>query len=301
MSVGKFSDRNRLSAGPFAGVRCEQQLPDSTLIGARFVLPLKRRGWFQLCLRLEFYDSPANQKGKEMPTSTSSSATALSRLRQASPTVLPSMLMCDFTNLEQEVRRLEDAGVAGLHLDVMDGHFVPNLTYGLTIVDAFRKVTDLPLDAHLMIANPEEYAEQFVDAGADVVTIHTEATDSAAEILRAIRARGAAAGLALNPNTPLESISDAQAEADLILVMSVQPGFGGQSFQKVALEKLTALRDNKELTAILEVDGGVNDKTIASCAAAGADLAVVGSAIFAHEDYAARFTALMQLLRGKKS
>lgn len=210
------------------------------------------------------------------------------------------MLMCDFTNLEREVRRLEDAGVAGLHLDVMDGHFVPNFTYGLTIVEAFRKLTDLPLDAHLMISNPAEYAGQFVDAGADVVTIHIEAENEpgeAASILRDIRAKGAASGIALNPSTGLEAISDAQQEADLILAMSVQPGFGGQSFQEVALEKLTALRDNGELTAILEIDGGVNDKTIANCSAAGADLAVVGSAIFAHEDYAARFAALMQMLR----
>lgn len=228
----------------------------------------------------------------------SSALENLERLRQAGPTVLPSMLLCDFTNLEREVRRLEEAGVHGFHLDVMDGHFVPNLTYGLTIVEAFRKLTPLPLDAHLMISNPAEFAGQFVDAGADVVTIHVEATDAAGEILRDIRKRGAAAGLALNPGTPLAEIAEMQSEADLLLVMSVQPGFGGQSFQEVALEKLAALRENGKLTAILEVDGGVNDKTIARCAQAGADLAVVGSAIFAHDDYAARVASLLALLRG---
>ncbi|MDA7980099.1 MAG: ribulose-phosphate 3-epimerase [Pirellulales bacterium] len=223
---------------------------------------------------------------------------AIDKLRQASPTVLPSMLQCDFTNLEREVRRLEDAGVSGLHLDVMDGHFVPNFTYGLTIIDAFRKLTELPLDAHLMIANPGEYAAQFVDAGADIVTIHIEAAENTEEILGEIKSRGAAAGLAVNPSTSLDAISDVQHLADLLLVMSVQPGFGGQSFQEVALEKLVALRDNGKLTALLEVDGGVNDQTIGRCASAGADLAVVGSAIFAHEDYSARLSALMHTLRG---
>ncbi len=230
-----------------------------------------------------------------------SAANRLEKLRQASPCVLPSMLMCDFTNLEREVRRLEEAGVAGLHLDVMDGHFVPNFTYGLTIVEAFRKLTDLPIDAHLMIDNPSEYAGKFVEAGADIVTIHIEAENepgSTACTLREIRAQGAASGLALNPSTALQAISDAQAVADLILVMSVQPGFGGQSFQEVALEKLAALRDNGELSAVLEIDGGVNDQTIASCSGAGADLAVVGSAIFAHQDYSSRIAALTQMLRG---
>jgi len=209
----------------------------------------------------------------------------VAKLRNAAPMVLPSLLLCDFGNLEREVRKLEEAGVGALHLDVMDGSFVPNLTYGMPIVEAFRRLTDLPLDVHLMIVEPERYVEHFFDAGADVITIHVEAARDPARTLRRIRELGAGAGIALNPDTPLSAIEDCVSLCDLVLVMSVPAGFGGQSFHEVALDKLRRLRDTLDGRVMLEVDGGVNGSTIERCAEAGARYFVVGSAIFNHADY----------------
>ena len=219
----------------------------------------------------------------------------LARLREAAPAILPSLLLCDFGNLQREVQKLQAAGVPGLHLDVMDGHFVPNFTYGMPIVQAFRQLTDLPLDVHLMISQPEKYVGQFVDAGADVVTVHIEATSAPRDLLKNIQSQGAKAGLALNPGTPLEKIRDCLDVVDLILVMSVDAGFGGQSFNPVALEKLAALRDDVGDAVTLEVDGGIKAQTIADCASAGAQLFVVGSAIFRSEDYTAAVAQLREL------
>jgi len=212
----------------------------------------------------------------------------LERLRDAAPAVLPSLLMCDFGNLEREVAQLEAADVAGLHLDVMDGRFVPNLSYGMPVVEAFRRLTDLPLDVHLMIEEPRRYLEAFVESGADVITIHIEATDDAARDLAQIRELGACGGLALNPNTPLSAVTPHLELCDLVLVMSVNTGFGGQQFNPIALQKLKELKELKEQSRddlMLEIDGGVNSATIGSCAEAGADLLVVGSAIFQHPNY----------------
>jgi ribulose-phosphate 3-epimerase len=195
------------------------------------------------------------------------------------------MLLCDFGNLAGEVQRLADGGAPALHLDVMDGHFVPNLTYGLSLVEAFRQLTDLPLDVHLMISNPEAYVERYVQAGADSLTIHIEAVPQPAPLLERIRSLGAAAGIALNPHTPLETIEPALEHCDLVLVMSVEPGFGGQAFESVALEKLAKLRQRLPREVLLEVDGGVNETTITSCPRAGARLFVTGSAIFKQADY----------------
>ncbi len=217
----------------------------------------------------------------------------LPTLREAAPAVLPSLLLCDFGNLECEVRRLEDAGVKALHLDVMDGHFVPNLTYGMPLVEALRRLTSLPLDVHLMIERPERYLEAFFEAGADVLTFHVEAVDDPRPVLEQIRKLGAGAGLALNPDTPLSSVEAVLDVCDLALVMSVPAGFGGQAFHRVALEKLQRLRDLAP-HVLLEVDGGVNLSTVADCAAAGAQLLVVGSAIFRHDDYAAQVTRLTE-------
>jgi ribulose-phosphate 3-epimerase len=217
----------------------------------------------------------------------------LNVLRKAAPGVLPSLLLCDFGNLEREVRRLEEAGAPALHLDVMDGHFVPNLTYGMPIVETVRRLTRLPVDVHLMIASPERYLSQFYDAGADVITIHREAVDDPRPVLEDIRNLGAGAGLALNPATPLEEIEPALDLCDLVLVMSVPAGFGGQSFHPVALEKLRRLRDLAP-HVLLEVDGGVNLSTVTDCAAAGAQLFVVGSAIFRHDDYAVQVRRLTE-------
>jgi ribulose-phosphate 3-epimerase len=215
------------------------------------------------------------------------------------PVVLPSLLLCDFGDLRTEVARLERAGVRALHLDVMDGQFVPNLSYGFPIVEAVRRLTDLPLDCHLMIVEPERYARQFVEAGANNVTIHIEAADDPRPVLKQIRAAGASAGLALNPDTPLSRIEPFLDDCDVVLVMSVMPGFGGQSFERVALDKLRSLRRLNGGRLTLEVDGGVNDKTIGDCGAAGADLLVVGSAIFHQTDYTASVARLTGLARSQ--
>jgi ribulose-phosphate 3-epimerase len=217
-------------------------------------------------------------------------------LRSSAPTILPSLLLCDFGNLEREVHRLQDAGIRGLHLDVMDGHFVPNLTYGLPIVQALRRLTDLPLDVHLMISNPENYIDRFVHAGADVITIHIEATDRPLELLHQIRSCGVACGIALNPGTLLTGIEPLLDVCDLVLVMSVDAGFGGQEFKPVALDKLRMLEQSKPPHIMLEVDGGINPATISKCAAAGADLFVIGSAIFRQPDYSVAVKQLASLV-----
>ena len=219
----------------------------------------------------------------------------IDRLRNAAPAVLPSLLLCDFANLRDEMARLEGAGARALHLDVMDGHFVPNLTYGLPLVETFRRLTDLPLDVHLMISNPEKFVERYADAGADALTIHIEAVPRPQNALRRIRELDVAAGLAINPGTPLSSIEDCVELCDLLLVMSVEPGFGGQQFQPVALQKLRELRRRINGDQLLEIDGGVNDATINDCAEAGAQLFVVGSGIFRAEDYAQSLRRLESL------
>ena len=219
----------------------------------------------------------------------------LERLRRATPSVLPSLLLCDFGDLRSEVRRLETAGVEGLHLDVMDGHFVPNLTYGMPIVAALRQLTELPLDVHLMVQDPGRYIEDFVNSGSDVITIHVEATNDPQRDLRQIRDLGVASGLALNPDTPLTEVEPYVEECDLLLVMSVDAGFGGQAFNPVAVDKLASLRKQTPEGLLLEVDGGINSSTIGACAEAGADLFVVGSAIFRQPDYGVSVTELESL------
>lgn len=209
--------------------------------------------------------------------------------------VLPSLLLCDFGNLEREVRRLEDAGVEAFHLDVMDGSFVPNFTYGMTIVEAMRRLTPLPLDVHLMMRRPEAYFSQFRAAGADLLTFHAEAVEDVPAAIAAVRKTGAAVGVAINPATPLASVEKHLDQLDLLLVMSVDAGFGGQKFNPVALEKLARARKLAGDRLILEVDGGVNRETIAACSKAGANWYVVGSAIFREPDYKAAVARLSDL------
>jgi ribulose-phosphate 3-epimerase len=200
--------------------------------------------------------------------------------------VAPSLLACDFAELREEIRRVEHGGARVLHLDIMDGHFVPNLSFGLPVVRAIRRSTDLPLDVHLMISEPARYARRFREAGADLLTVHIEVLgDDPRPLLEEIRALGAGVGISLNPPTPVETLDRCLDLCDLVLVMSVMPGFGGQAFEPVALEKLRYLRSSQSSRLLLSVDGGVNLETVDDCAAAGADLFVTGSALFSQEDY----------------
>jgi len=207
-------------------------------------------------------------------------------LRAATPAILPSLLACDFAHLEDEVRAVEAAGAPALHLDVMDGHFVPNISIGVPIVEAVRRITDLPLDVHLMISEPAKYIEPFRKAGADSMTIHVEAAPDPRAILDRIRELGAMAGLSLNPPTAVSAIEASLPHCDLVLVMSVMPGFGGQKFEAEVLEKLRDLSSRPDRNYVLEVDGGVALDTVGPCAEAGAELFVAGTAIFRTDDYA---------------
>ncbi|GAB5405932.1 MAG: ribulose-phosphate 3-epimerase [Aureliella sp.] len=209
---------------------------------------------------------------------------AMQLLRDEGVIILPSLLQCDFGNLAREIEQLEAAGIKALHLDVMDGHFVPNITYGMPIVEGLRKLTDMPLDVHLMISKPSQYISQFVDAGADCLTIHAEVDEPVDELLQSIRDLGVGVGLAANPDTGFESVAPLLPQCDLFLPMSVNAGFGGQTFNPVALEKLAAAKAAHP-DLLLEVDGGVNLATAGKCVDAGARLLVVGSAIFGQDDY----------------
>ncbi|MEM1225042.1 MAG: ribulose-phosphate 3-epimerase [Planctomycetota bacterium] len=210
----------------------------------------------------------------------------LDAIREAGPAILPSLLQCDFGDLRTEVQRLTEAGSSILHLDVMDGHFVPNLTYGMPIVEGLRRHTDLPLDVHLMIQDPLTYAPAFVDAGADMVTFHVEAVKDPATAITDIRNLGVGVGLAVNPDTPFDGILQNAGDVDMVLVMSVNAGFGGQAFNPIALDRIAELRSAFP-DLLIEIDGGIKVDTIGQARSAGCDLFVVGSAIFAHDDYAA--------------
>jgi ribulose-phosphate 3-epimerase len=219
-------------------------------------------------------------------------------LRGIRPSILPSLLLCDFANLRREVELLEESGVDVLHLDVMDGHFVPNLTYGMPIVEALRKITSLKLDVHLMISDPAAYADRFVAAGADCITFHVEAVSGDPQpILQSIRTQGVAAGLAINPATPMDRLIPHVRDCDMVLVMSVPAGFGGQPFQPVALERLQQLRKDFGPDLLLEIDGGINAQTVGPATSHGADLLVVGSAIFREADYCQAMTRLRREFR----
>ena len=206
------------------------------------------------------------------------------------------MLLCDFGKLQREIRTLEEAGVKGFHLDVMDGSFVPNMSYGMPIVEAFRKLTDLPLDVHLMIDTPRKYIDAFCEAGADIVTFHIEATDDPEPIIQKLSRLGVGVGIAFNPMTPVSRIQPYLPSCDVALVMSVNAGFGGQSFEPIALEKVRELRQHSPESLIIEIDGGINNETIESSLDAGAQLLVVGSAIFKQENYGDAIENLNKLI-----
>jgi ribulose-phosphate 3-epimerase len=209
--------------------------------------------------------------------------------------IAPSILSADFARLADEVAAVERAGADLLHIDVMDGHFVPNLTVGPPIVEAVKKVTKLPLDVHLMITNADAFIPEFARAGADYLTVHVEACPHLHRTIQSIKELGVKAGVTLNPATPVHSLQEILADVDLVLIMSVNPGFGGQKFIASCLAKVKAVRqmlDRIGSHALLEVDGGVKAENAAQVLEAGADVLVAGSAIFSGSDYAARIAAL---------
>ncbi|MDG2281516.1 MAG: ribulose-phosphate 3-epimerase [Longimicrobiales bacterium] len=204
--------------------------------------------------------------------------------------IAPSILSADFGRLSEDIEAVVEGGADWIHVDVMDGHFVPNITIGPLTVEAARRSTDLPLDVHLMIENPDRYLEDFVGAGADVVTVHQEACPHLHRTLQKIRELGAKAGVAVNPATSLETVRDVLHDLDLLLVMSVNPGFGGQSYIEASTDKLARARvmlDAIESDAELEVDGGATASNVASIVGAGATVVVAGSAVCRHPDGAA--------------
>ena len=219
----------------------------------------------------------------------------LQRMRAARPIIAPSMLKCDFGNLAHEVERLTAAKAKVLHWDVMDGHFVPNLSYGPMVIEKVRPLTDMVFDAHLMISDPDHYLDEYLKAGCDAISFHLEAVPQPTALLRRIREAGRVAGLVLNPKTPLSDVAPFVGEIDLLLLMSVQAGFGGQSFIPASVERLRQARQMISDDTILSVDGGIGLKTIAACAQAGTDLFVVGSAIFDQSDYAVAVAELTRL------
>jgi len=205
--------------------------------------------------------------------------------------IAPSLLSADFGRLADEVRRVEDAGADWLHVDVMDGHFVPNLTIGLPVVEALKKVARRPLDVHIMISDPLAYARRYVEAGAATLTFHAEATKEAGKVIDAIVAAGGQPAMALNPDTPIERVTPWLDRLSMVLVMSVFPGFGGQKFMPEVLPKLAALR-RAGFRGDLEIDGGIGPATIAAAAQAGANVFVAGSAVFGAQDVPARIAEL---------
>jgi ribulose-phosphate 3-epimerase len=209
--------------------------------------------------------------------------------------ISPSILSADFSRLGEEIAAIEAGGADYVHVDVMDGHFVPNITIGPLIVEAVRRVTTLPLDVHLMIAEPDRYIADFAKAGADIIVVHAEATHHLHRTVQLIKSLGKRAGVSLNPATPLNVLDYVLEDLDLVLLMTVNPGFGGQSFIEACIPKIQSLRgimDRRGIEAELEVDGGVKTDNIARIAHAGADVFVAGSAVFNSPDYGATIAEL---------
>lgn len=197
--------------------------------------------------------------------------------------IAPSMLACDFTRMGEEVRRITRAGADWVHLDVMDGGFVPNISFGPAVIAALRKETDLPFDVHLMIQQPLFYIPHFAKAGADLITFHVESESPVRETLQAIHKAGCRAGLVLKPGTPAQAVKEYLPDCDLVLIMTVEPGFGGQAFMADMMPKVRAIKSWAPQMTV-EVDGGINKETIRLCAESGADVAVAGTSVFRAPD-----------------
>ncbi|MFI5295432.1 MAG: ribulose-phosphate 3-epimerase [Thermodesulfovibrionales bacterium] len=213
--------------------------------------------------------------------------------------IAPSILSADFTRLGEEIKAAEDAGAHLLHIDVMDGHFVPNITIGPAVVESIRKITRLPLDVHLMIEDPDRYLKDFISAGADILTVHFEAAVHLHRSVQAIKEGGIKAGVSINPATPVWTLDNILADVDVVLIMSVNPGFGGQEFIPGTLDKLRLLRktiSDAGYPLLIEVDGGVKTGNAKEISAAGADILVMGSAFFKSGNYASTMEKLNGLL-----
>lgn len=206
--------------------------------------------------------------------------------------VSPSILSADFANLGRDVKRVEEAGADWLHVDVMDGHFVPNITIGVPVVKSLRAITKLPLDVHIMIENPEKFIEPFAKAGADILTFHAEAAENIAEIIDKIKSSGMKAGLSIKPETPADEIFPYLDKLDLVLVMTVEPGFGGQEFMHDCAQKIPMLKERAPKGLIIQVDGGINAVTGKICTSLGADSLVAGNYIYKSTDIKSAIASL---------